>query len=290
MILLTAAGVRVGWPAMAGLPGAQVDRMGPDPLPGSSEPGVDRETLQAQLVVPATVSSLHSLALGWPIPRWAVGAQPEDESPRHHAARHEAGAGDEQAGRDEHDAQAPQAAGPCRVDGGVSSTCRHSYRTITRWLHDGQQRVALRELAMHRRVLVLQPLAGDVAWAQPWRLLCAHLLWVSVQGVGQVRDLTARWWPALDVPPFGQARAWLSWRCHREQTDQGVRLQFSRAHQPGAPLIRLSDEAPGRAGSASCQAILHLPESRRLLALLGTQWSLQMVLMPAGVATGGSAP
>lgn len=276
MILLTAAGVRVGWPATAGLPGAQVDSMGPDPLPGSSEPGVDREPLQAQLVVPTTVSSLHSLALGWPVPRWAVGA------------------GDEQAGRDEHDAQAlqaDQAAGPCRVDGGVSSTGRHSYRTITRWLHDGQQRAALRELALQRRVLVLQPLARDVVWAQSWRPLCAHLLWVNVQGVGQVRDLTARWWPALDVPPSGQARAWLSWRCHREQTDQGVLLRLSRARQPGAPLIRLSDEAPGRAGLALGRGILHLTESRRLLALLGMQRSLQMVLMPAaGGAAGGSIP
>lgn len=302
MIVQPVAATWGGGPLMVGV---QVDPVGPDAVSGSSEAEAEavREPVHAQVAVPVAVSSLHNLALEWPVPRWVMPSAPEEDTPDRRSGRQALGADDgpteggedRDEGMDGQHAQAASAPdrteGHDGVEGRGSPGDRFSYRMITRWLHDGRQWAALRELAMHRRVLVLQPLSrADAAGPRSCIPLRAHLLWVDVHGVGQVRVLAARWWSAPGTPPTGRGRSWLNWRCHREQTDQGVRLQPSRTQPSDAPLIRLSNDCQERYGPVPWRDALDLPDARRLLPLLGTQWSLQMVLMPASPSSGKAAP
>jgi hypothetical protein len=275
-----------GGPAW-GSPQRTPDPVGPDALPGTPGAGEGREPVPDRIVVPATVVSLHSLALGWPVPRWALGAPVQEGLQPRRLERQvadEAQDGHPPAGQDDGLAEGP--------DDAVSPGPACSYRTITGWLHAGRQWSALRELALHRRVLVLQPprfpVAASACSGVP---LHAHLLWVDGRGVGQVRTLAARWCPAAEDAAVPAWTGWRSWRCHREQTDQGLRLQPSRSQAAGVPLIRLEGEPETLpAGLVPRRDLLVLPDARRLSSWLGTQWSLQLVRMPAGFVPGKEAP
>jgi hypothetical protein len=239
--------------------------------------GPTRAEVAEAVQVPATLSSLHCLATTWLPPR--VMPLPQDQE----GGDRDAARSNDEAPFDEgHETPAFEPA----PQGVTHPSTGPGYRELTHLLHLGGRFAALRDLATQRRVLVLcaapvngAPMRALSGREKPWgRALRAHLLWTDVRGVGQVRSFSARWsGRTAPVPPQG---GWWEWRCHREQTERGIsmRPQRDRAHQ--LPVIRLTGAADADSAAQTAAGSLDLIDARWLLHLMGTQWSLRVVVAP----------
>lgn len=227
--------------------------------------------------VPATLSSLHSLATTWLPPR-AMQLQQDEES----ADRDTSRSNDEAPFMEGEEAQAFE---PIQ-EGMPASSANPGYREIAHLLHAGKQFAALRDLATQRRVLVLcaVPTKGvsmttAVGREKPLdQALRAHLLWTDAQGVGQIRSFSARW--SGRCTPMADPGVWWGWRCHREQTEKGIYMRPRRDQAHQWPAIRLTGAVDVDPTAEAAAGRLDLVDTRRLLHLMGTQWSLRVVVTP----------
>ncbi len=119
---------------------------------------------------------------------------------------------------------------------------------------------ALRELAHGRRVLLVLPQAG------------AALAWLF--GPRRAQRHAARWWPGA-----AGADEWRPWRVFRDGDPQLGRGLLSRAG--GTPCrVRLGPQPPRLPDGGA--ASLEIAERMRFAQALGGQWSLLLLVAPAG--------
>jgi len=152
------------------------------------------------------------------------------------------------------------------------------YRQLVPWLRTHGQDIALRELTQLRRVLVLIP--ADES-GQSWQayLMCpasaANATAICAPGTkGRAWSLCAKGTFAVTE----LAGRWQHWRMHQYLREDGVWELDQASEGPRAP-VWCSDSAPQLLPPVCCEGIpLHLTEPRRLRLLLGTQWTLLMLL------------
>lgn len=153
------------------------------------------------------------------------------------------------------------------------------YGQLVSWLRTHRQDTALRELAQLRRVLVLIP---TDQLGQSWQ---AHLMCpTSAANAGALCAAGAkgRSWPLRAKGVFGLkelAGRWQHWRMHQQLRADGVWQLDQSSEGPPAPAW-CGGSAPQLLHSVDNGIPLHLTEPQRLRRLLGTQWTLLMLLAP----------
>lgn len=152
------------------------------------------------------------------------------------------------------------------------------YGQLVSWLRTHRQDTALRELTQLRRVLVLIP---TDKLGQSWQayLMCP----ASATNVVAMYPPGAkgRSWPlhAQGTFVFAELAArWPQWRMHQHLRADGVWQLEQSSEGPRAPAC--GDSTPQLLPSVCNGIPLHLTEPRRLRRLLGTQWTLLMLLAP----------
>jgi hypothetical protein len=177
---------------------------------------------------------------------------------------------------------------PDRDLGVVDADARNeggSYRQQLAWLRTHRQEAALRELTQRRRVLLLIP-PDEPRQSWQGRLMCpasaanaAALCAPGAQGQS---------WPLRVKGAFAStelAGRWQHWRMHQHMRADGAWQLEQASEGPPAP-VWCGDSAPQLLSAAGNGIPLHLTEPRRLRRLLGTQWTLLMLLAPQPLPPG----
>jgi hypothetical protein len=152
------------------------------------------------------------------------------------------------------------------------------YRQLVSWLYTHRQDTALRELTQLRRVLALIP---DDKLGQSWQayLMCpasANATAVCAPGV-QGRSWFLRAKGTLVFTEF--TGHWQHWRMRQHLCADGAWQLDQSSEGPRAPAW-CGDSAPQLLPSGGNGIPLQLTEPQRLRRLLGTQWTLLMLLAP----------
>jgi hypothetical protein len=153
------------------------------------------------------------------------------------------------------------------------------YHPLVSWLRTHKQDTALHELTQLRRVLVLIP---TDKLGQSWQayLMCpasaANATAMCAPGT------QGRSWPLRAQGTFActeLAERWQHWRMHQHLCAEGVWQLDQSSEGPRAPAW-CGDSAPQLQPPVSNAIPLHLTEPQRLRRLLGTQWTVLMLLAP----------
>jgi|GEM_PF-4169363 len=158
------------------------------------------------------------------------------------------------------------------------------YTTLRQWLIDGEQHAALRELDIHRRVILIVPSEAQARRHTTARmhLLLPHGADLAKAG-GDAHSFAARWWQGN-----GARSDWTAWRLHREAGIAGTARWQSRHHSPMprgacALVLRLGPAPPSLLDTVN--ACLDISDQHRFQQALGSQWSVLALLCPRGLCS-----